>query len=131
MHFADKCAVKADICAQWKNSRKKAYPQHYGYAQGKLSGCGFGFSSFLQLVKLLGGQAGLGYHIPFFWEAVVKGVGIADADHIADLIPVVVGIKAVAGQRTLGIVKPSVAAGKMEAVFIVVRTMQLTLPPRL
>ena len=77
------------------------------------------FSAFFQLVQFFGGQAGLGHHIPILGEAIVQGIVVANADHIANLIPIIVRIQAVAGQWTLFILQFTIAAGEPEAVFVV------------
>ena len=46
---------------------------------------------------------------------------VADAQHIADLVPEIVGVQAVRGLGLLEIVQFPVAAGQVEAVFIVVQ----------
>ena len=77
---------------------------------------------FFEFVQLLGCQSGLCYHISGFRETVIQGIPIADADHIADLIPQIVRIKTVVGKRTLLIAQLSLAACEQEAVFIMGQT---------
>ena len=44
---------------------------------------------------------------------------IADADHIVDLIPIIIGVQAIAGQGALGILQLADAAGEMETIYCV------------
>ena len=65
----------------------------------------------MHLIQFFGCDAGFGYYIAsLLWEAVVKVFHITDADHIANLVPEIVGIKTIAGAWSLLIVKLSVAA---------------------
>ena len=62
-------------------------------------------------IQFFGGNSGLGYDVTdFFWEAVVQSFHVANADHVAYFVPVIVGIKAVAGFWFLLVVEFAVAA---------------------
>ena len=80
-------------------------------------GCGCNqFAGFVQFIHLFYRQSGLRHHIAAaLRETVVKGLIVADTDHIGDLIPVVVRVKSVAGLRLLRVIQPSVTAGELEA----------------
>ena len=75
-------------------------------------------AGFVQLVHFLHCQAGLCHHISGLREAVVESVVVTDTDGIGDFVPIVVGIQAVAGLGTLGIVQAAIAAGEVEAVAV-------------
>lgn len=72
----------------------------------------FAFLLFLlNLVQLFCRQTGLRYNIPtVLWEAVIQNIRVADADHIAELIPVVIRIQAVAGERLLPVIQCAAAS---------------------
>ena len=72
---------------------------------------------FLNLVQLFCRQTGLRYNIPtVLWEAVIQNIRVADADYIAELIPVVIRIQAVAGERLLPVIQCAAASGKVKAI---------------
>ena len=65
----------------------------------------------MQLVKFLGCKANFGYGHGFvLGEKEIMGVCITDADDIADLIPVVIGIQTEASLGFLGVVELTVTA---------------------
>ena len=72
------------------------------------------FACFVQFIHLFHCQSGLRYHVSAaLREAVVKGLVVADADHVSDFVPVVVRVQTVAGLRLLGIIQPSVTTGEL------------------
>ena len=76
-------------------------------------------SGLFSFIQFFCGDTGLGDRGGILGEAVIQGILVADADHIADLIPVIVGIQAVAGQRALLVVQLAITAGEAEAVLAV------------
>ena len=81
---------------------------------GKLSG-------FAELIQFLSGQPGFGDHVSLLRETVVQGFVVADADHVADFIPVEIGVQPVAGLRLLGVVQLPVAACQGKPLPVVVQ----------
>ena len=73
-----------------------------------------------KLEQFFGGDAGFCGNVGvLLWEAVIKRFHVANADHVADFVPEVVGIKAVACARFLPVVKLSAAAVKDKAIDVV------------
>ena len=71
---------------------------------------------FIQLEHFFRSKTNLRHRNLLGREAEIMGIRIADADHISQFVPIVVGIKAVMCHRFLDIFQPSVTAGKTEAV---------------
>lgn len=65
----------------------------------------FQLSGLIELIHLLRSQAGLRHHVAaVLGEAVIELIIVADADHVADLIPEIVGVQAIAALGFLNII---------------------------
>ena len=65
----------------------------------------------MELIHFLGGKAELGYGNAWvLGEAEIVDLVVADADAVGDLVPVVVGVQAIAALGLLAVVQLTVAA---------------------
>lgn len=72
---------------------------------------------FSDLIKFLRRQSRFCHNIPtVLRETVILRLLVADADHIADLVPEKIGVEAVGGKRFLMIIQFSLAARQMKTV---------------
>ena len=69
------------------------------------------------LEEFLCGKTGFCNHVTAcFGEAVIEGVVVADADHVADLVPVKVGVKTIGGEGRVVVVQLAVTARQVQSV---------------
>lgn len=89
-------------------------------ARGFVLGSGFLLGrnclGFIQLVHFLSGKTGFGHGSGGLGEAVIEVFVVADTDGVGNLVPIVVGVKAVAVQGFLSVLQPVLTAGEGETV---------------
>ncbi len=70
----------------------------------------------VEFIDFFGGKSGFCHNVTaVFGETVIKQIWLSDADHVSQLIPVKIGIKAIGRGGGLVIVQRSVTAGQMKA----------------